>query len=450
MKRFLIILIMASALNGQAQVPVSIDSCINLAIRNNHKLTAVYKGVDAAQYDVKHTKSFFFPTFSASGTGLYSTANGHFGIPPGQLPVTGSTGLTGESAYFPGFNLDYSVKTIYKAGIKFEQPIYLGGKIKVSYEMSKLGLEMSRMNVQKTQADIIVETVNAYADVVKCDNLLSLAQSYKSLLTELYRVTESAVRNGMKTRNDLLRVKVKLEECDLNIVKAQNGRQLAGLMLSTCIGIPPCSDIKVDSEMPAIPEEISFAGDFMNRPEYRLLEMKRELSRKNVTLVKSEQRPHIGLSGSYAYTHGLQLNGSNISHKWNFFIGVNVNIPIYHFGERINKVKAMQARYEQTCEDMEQATDMMRLDMIQASTRLEEACMAYGIAESGVKSAEENLRISNKMYQQGAETLTDLLDAQTTWLEMSQNLVEASVNKYRQWIEYQRAVGNLTESSRIF
>ena len=96
--------------------------------------------------------------------------------------------------------------------------------------MSKLGLEMSRMNVRKTTADIIVETVNAYADVVKCDNLLSLAQSYKSLLSELYRVTESAVRNGVKTRSDLLRVKVKLEEADLGIVKARNGRQLAAMM----------------------------------------------------------------------------------------------------------------------------------------------------------------------------------------------------------------------------
>lgn len=302
---------------------------------------------------------------------------------------------------------------------------------------------MSRMCVRKTRADIIVETVNAYADVVKCDNLLSLAESYKSLLTELYRVTESAVLNGMKTRNDLLRVKVKLDECDLNIVKAKNGRQLAVMMLSTCIGIPYSSDIKVSAEMPEVPDEIPFIGDFMNRPEYRLLEMNRELKRKNIALAKSEQRPQIGLSGSYAYTHGLQLNGANLSHKWNFFVGVNVNIPIYHFGERINKVRASQARYDQTCEEMRHAADMMQLDMMQASMRLEESWIAYGIALSGVKSAEENLRMSNKMYQQGAETLADLLDAQTTWLEMSQNLVEASVNRYCQWIEYQRSVGNL-------
>lgn len=446
MKRFIIIIIIFSvalALTCQAQEPMSIDSCINLAINNNHKLVAAHKGVVAAQYDVRHAKSYFFPSFSATGMGFYSTANGHFNIPSGQLPVTGSNGPTGESAWFPGYNLDYRVKTIYKGGFKLEQPIYLGGKIKVGYELSKLGLDMSRMSVQKTRADIIVETVNAYAHVVKCDNLLSLAESYKSLLTELYRVTESAVRNGIKTRNDLLRVKVKLEECDLNIVKAQNGRQIAVMMLSTSIGIPYSSDMKVNAEMPGVPDKIPFIGDFMNRPEYRLLEMNRELERKNIALAKSEQRPQIGLSASYAYTNGLQLNGATVSHKWNFFVGINVNIPIYHFGERINKVRASQARYDQACEEMQHVANMMQLDMMQASTRLEESWMAYGIALSGVKSAEENLRLSNKMYQQGTETLADLLDAQATWLEMSQNLVEASVNRYCQWIEYQRAVGNL-------
>lgn len=443
MKRLIAIIFLALSLGCPAQEQMSIDSCITLAVRNNHKLAAVRKGVDAAQYDVRHAKSYFFPSFSATGMGLYSTANGHLGIPAGPLPVTGPAGLTGESAWFPGFDLDYSVKGIYKGGVKFDQPIYFGGKIKTGYEMSKLGLEMSRMNVRKTTADIIVETVNAYADVVKCDNLLSLAQSYKSLLSELYRVTESAVRNGVKTRSDLLRVKVKLEEADLGIVKARNGRQLAAMMLSTCIGIPYNPDITFKPEMPAVPDEAPLVGDFTNRPEYNLLEMNRELSRKNVALAKSDQRPQIGLTGSYGYTHGLELNGNNMAHKWNFFIGVNVNIPIYHFGERINKVKASRARFEQTCEDMRHAEELMRLDMTQAAVRLEESWMAYGIAESGVKSAEENLRMSEKMYRQGVETLTELLDAQTAWLEMSQNLVEASVDRYRQWVEYQRTVGNL-------
>lgn len=443
MKRVIIIISAVVALNCQAREPMSIDSCINLAIDNNHKLSAAYRGVAAAQYDVRRARSYFFPAFSATGTGIYSTANGHFSIPSGQLPVAGDAGLTGESAWFPGYTLDYKVKTVYKGGLKFEQPIYFGGKIKTGYEMSKLGLEMSRMNVRKTRAEIIVETVNAYADVVRCDNLLSLARSYKSLLSELYRVTESAVRNGMKPRNDLLRVKVKLEECDLNIVKAQNGRRLAAMMFSTCLGIPYGGDITVDAEMPEVPDGIPTTEDYRNRPEYRLLEMNRELSRKNIALAKSEQLPQIGMSGSYAYTHGLQLNGSDMAHKWNFFIGVNVDIPIYHFGERINKVRASQARFARTCDEMQHAEEMMRLDMMQAYTRLEESRMAYGIAESGVRSAEENLRMSDRMYQQGSETLADLLDAQTAWLEMSQNLVEASVDRYCRWIEYQRSAGNL-------
>ena len=87
MKRLIAIIFLALSLGCPAQEQMSIDSCITLAVRNNHKLAAVRKGVDAAQYDVRHAKSYFFPSFSATGMGLYSTANGHLGI-PGQIRPT--------------------------------------------------------------------------------------------------------------------------------------------------------------------------------------------------------------------------------------------------------------------------------------------------------------------------------------------------------------------------
>lgn len=446
MKRlFLHIFLLTLPVIASAQHYLTLDSCLSMAVESNHRLAASRKGVDAARFDVKRARSNFFPSFSASGTGIYSSGSGHLGIPGGMLPVMDAQGFTGASAYFPGFDLDYKINTLFMAGVKFEQPVYFGGKIKTGYEMSKLALELSRLQESKTRADVIIETVNAYADVVKCDHLLSLAESYKGLLTELRRMTESAVRNGMKTRNDLLRVKVKLDESELNIVKARNAGRLARMMLCVCIGTEFDPDLRVEHSMPQLPEGAeNLSGNYMDRPEYHMSELSRTLSLKNVTMAKSEWLPQIGLTGSYAYTHGFKLNDENLFHKWNFFVGLNISIPIYHFGEHRNRIQASEARYRQAAEETEHVHEMLRLDMTQAMNRLDEACMAHRIAESGVEAAEENLRMSTKMYEQGVETLSDLLDAQTAWLDMSQNLVEASVNRYRQWMEYRRAVGLLS------
>ena len=55
--------------------------------------------------------------------GLYSTADGGFGIEGGKMPVilydaAGNLVPTGIYTHFPGINLDYKVGTVYMGGIR--------------------------------------------------------------------------------------------------------------------------------------------------------------------------------------------------------------------------------------------------------------------------------------------------------------------------------------------
>ena len=59
--------------------------------------------------------------------------------------------------------------------------------------------------------------------VVRAKELGKVAQSYKALLDELMKNVEGAFRHGMKTRNDVMKVQVKLNEATLSIQKANNG-----------------------------------------------------------------------------------------------------------------------------------------------------------------------------------------------------------------------------------
>lgn len=129
--------------------------------------------------------------------------------------------------------------------------------------------------------------------------------------------------------------------------------------------------------------------------------------------------------------------------SWNFLVGVQVSIPIFDFGHRINKIKSAKAQYAQVQAEREDTNERLMLEMSQSFNNLDEAILEKNLAESSVVSAEENLRTSRLQYEKGVETLSDHLEAQTLWQQARRTQVETRINCYLKWLEYQKAAGRI-------
>lgn len=334
MKRLLIILTLAGLPCAPfAQTRLTLDACIEQAEANNKALAAADRQLAAAQFDFRSARANFFPSFSATGTGLYSTADGGLDIAGGALPVLGVDGMpTGGTALFPGLNLAYEVGWVYGGGITLEQPLYMGGKVRTGYRMARIGSEMAEQNRRLTRSEVIVSTSRAYASVIRAREMRQVAERYHALLTELLRSVESARKHGLKPQNDVLKVRVKLNESELNLRRTENALRLATMNLCHLIGRPLTDRIEVADDLPDLPSTPVPAADLMARPEYRLLDRKAELAREQLRLARSERLPQVGLVGNYGYLHGVELNGQNLLGGWAFTAGVQVSVPIFHFG----------------------------------------------------------------------------------------------------------------------
>ncbi len=444
MKHILTYLFIAMPLVGLAQTTLTLDDCVRLAKENNKKIKAAELQLLSSRQERHSTKALFFPTFSLTGNALYSTADGSYSVSDGMLPVFGTDGMpTGQSAYFPGLDLAYDLNWIYNGGIKIEQPIYTGGKIRAGYRMAKIGNEMAWQNKRLTEAEVIVETSRAYAEVVRTLQLTEVANAYHNLLTELMRTVESARKHGMKSQNDVLKVKVKLDESELNLRRAENGHRLAMMNLCHYTGIPLTERIKIDGKLPDTNESYEQTIDISNRPEYLMLEQKVKLAQQKVSMAQSEYLPQIGVMGQYGYTNGVELNGSRLLDDWNFHVGIQVSIPLFDFGKRINKIKSAKAQCTQMQAEREDINEQLMLEMAQSANNLDEALLERKLAESSVSSAQENLRTSRLQYEKGTELLSDYLEAQTLWQQAQQTFVNTRINCYLKELEYQKATGKI-------
>lgn len=449
-KKTLLFLTFSFTIASYGQEVLTLEQCKEMALQYNKELAASNKQRLYTSYMVKSYRGNFLPNLIANGTGLYSNTNGTFGMEGGNLPVfmpdaaTGQLLPNGEYAYFPGINLDYEIGTVYTAGLSIEQPIYMGGKIRAAYKMAILGQEIATLNEVLTANEVIVKTNEAFANVVKAREMKLVAEKYNTLLKSLLRDVENARRHGLTAKNDVLKVQVRLNDSELSIRRAENALRLSTMNLCHYIGRPLMSEIEVSGHLPEVPESISLTSDITARPEYNILEKQTSIANQQVKLSRSELLPQIGIRGSYNYLYGLKVNDKPLFDKAAFSVMLNISVPLFHFGERSNKVKAAKAKLEQTRFEQENLNEQMLLQLAQAANNLDEARLELSLSQHSLKQAEENMRISRNQYDAGLENLSDHLEAQLLWQQAYEQQVEAAYNLYLKYVEYQKATGELS------
>ena len=320
----------------------------------------------------------------------------------------------------------------------------MGGKIRAAYKMSLLGKEMAQLSETLTASEVIVKTDQAYAQVIKAKEMKKVADKYNAVLVELKKNVESAYKHGLKPQNDVLKVQVKLNESELNIRKAGNALRLATMNLCHYIGKPLTSDIRTADNFPEVAQDIRLQiSDISARPEYAILNQQVAIAKQQVKLNRSELLPQIGVKGSYDYIHGLEINDQDLFNKGSFSVLLNVSVPLFHFGERTNKVRAAKAKLEQTRLEQENMNEQMLLELTQAANNLDEAQLESTIAERSLQQAEENMRVSRSQYDVGLETLSDHLEAQALWQQAYETHVDARFRLYLNYVAYLKATGTL-------
>ena len=448
-KNFILGLLFLLPFGVKAQEVYTLQQCREMALDNNRQMAAAVKQTEGARYMQKSMRGNFLPNLSAYGTDMYASLDGSLKIPGGNLPVfipvKPNLNIPIGFAYFPGLDLNMKVKNVIMAGVQLEQPLYMGGKIMAGYRMTKLGVEASRLKEQLTASEVILETENAYALLVKAQEMKKVALSYQSLLNELMKVIESAHKHGLKPKNDVLKVQVKLNESELSLRKAENACRLAAMNLCHLIGKPLTTELQIEPVYPTVAATPgSVQGTIGDRPEYGMLDKKVAIAKQQVKLQRSELLPKIGVRGSYDYMNGLKLNDQKLFDKGSFAVVVNVTVPLFHFGERYYKVQAAKAQLHQARLEQTDLTEKMTLELTQAENNWDEARLEAALADRSLEQASENQRVSKSQFDAGLETLSDHLEAQALWQQAYATQVDAHFQLYLEYVKYLKASGKLT------
>ncbi len=457
---------------SEAQLVLTKDQCRNMALEYSQLITIADQQKAKASYEHKAYKAKYYPALSISGLYFYKPGALNYALdggylptylpgPDGQLqpnlmldpgtgaPIIGPDGnpVFNQYAYLPDIDLELGLEGVGVAGLQLQQPIYMGGKIRSANKMAAIGEEISIENLRLKRNTVISETDQAFWQYLGVKEKWLTAIDYLKLLVELEKNVKDAYEVGMATRNDLLKVKVKYNEANLMVQKAQNGMDLSRMNLCRLIGLPFESEIDIDGGLDAshTVSSVSETNDLSQRPEYRMLEKDIALKERQVDLVRSDFLPQLGVLASYSYFTGVQLNGVRATDA-SFSALASLSVPIYSWGEGRNKVKTAQAEQRISESKFKQYQELMELELAKARYGVKDAEARLDMTQLSMEQAEENLKMSTDMYETGMETLSDHLEAQAQLREAKSEYIDALAELKISETLLLKAIGQLGDS----
>lgn len=468
----------------QAQRTLNLDSCRALALSNNKELRMSKEKVNAAHYQQKAAFTNFLPKIDMMGAYMRTekeisllsddqkSAISNIGTavaPMGQklqqilssdpslapllTPLQSVMGTLPGALNQVGQGMVDALRTdtrnMFGGMVTLTQPIFMGGKIIAYNKITKFAEQLAESQHATELQDVILNTDQAYWQVISLVNKKKLAESFLDLVKKLDSDVSKMVAEGVATKADELSVKVKVNEAEMTLTKVENGLSLSKMVLCQLCGIPLDTPIILADEnmenitLPDTYIEGNVNTALSNREELKSLELASKIYRQKVNVTRSEFLPSVGLTATYLVTNPSLVNGFERKMRGMWGVGMMVKIPVFHWGEGIYKVKAAKAEANIAQYKLDDVKEKVELQVTQATYKVNEATKKLAMAEKNMAKADENLRYANLGFQEGVIPTSNVLEAQTAWLSAQSGKIDAQIDVKMSEIYLNKSMGTL-------
>lgn len=444
MKKILAItcgLLIGSSANAQIY---TLQQLKDSAVQHNASRRAATYDLEIARQQRKEAFTKFFPNISATGF-WFNTSDGMAKmeinpseyIPSNIMPVLQRVlpmDMLVTLSNPVGLSL---MKKGTLAAVTALQPIFAGGQIVNGNKMARIGEEVSLLQLQMAENEIDKKTEEYYWQIVTLTEKMKTIHAVESLLNSICKDVDVAVRAGVALHNDLLQVKLRMNDIEGQRLKLENAVGILKLTLSQhCrlktstfeVKAPEAGHLTLPPAVDGLQVEAL--------PEYQLLQKQVDATNLQKKMAIGQHLPSVAVGASYNYHNLLDSDHTT------GMIFATISIPISNWWGGAHEIKRKKLEQQKAIEQLENNAQMLKIRMQKAWNDVYEAYQQMEIAQKGIEQAEENLRQNQNFYKAGTAKMSDLLEAQMLFQQACDRHTDAFANYQNKLLEYKQAIGS--------
>jgi len=302
------------------------------------------------------------------------------------------------------------------------------------------------------ELDTVIDDLNLvvalrYLDAYRRQENEKTAEEQLKLLQKRYQDAEKRHSVGIIRKNDLLRLKVEMDNTQQRLTEAQAdyAKSINQLAFTTNSAIE--SEALEFDEFKEIPEvfDLGYYYPVMlkNRSEIKTLEALVLANENNAKALKAAYWPFIDIGAGYTRFGDNFVLGDRVRDQDESRVTLEARINLFdgmQKGKRVARARLETLKTEYDLGELKQ----------ELSTALKNILIDYEVgkknlevAESAIFQAKENLRVSDIAYKEGIETSTELLESIFFYSRAQLNQIVARIDLFLNYYRLQRMIGEM-------
>jgi outer membrane protein, heavy metal efflux system len=384
--------------------PITLSELEQLALQNNPTATAAAAGIDAARGRTRQAGAWPNPVIGFSSTEI----------------KTGNVDVQGEYGFFA------------------EQTIPLGGKLRLSRNVFQKTVDRAEAVRDLQRLRILSSVRQTFYSLLQTERRIQVQERLTALASEAVGVTAQLFNVGAADRPDYLEIEIESRRLQLQLNRSKNElfavrAQLAALTGVRDVAARPIAGT-IDAAIPELEREQVIRTLLEQSPELRAARAELERTRAMTARAKRETYPDLFLRGGGAYNRERGEDGRPFG--WEGALEAGISVPL--FNRNAGGIAA--ARADETSAQAE----VTRLELAlqsRGSSQFANYLTALRAAEAYraeiLPRAEEAYRLYLTRYREMAAAYPQVLVAQRTFFEMSNEYLESLNEAWRAALQLQ-------------
>lgn len=415
---------------------LDLNEALISAYNNNPQLIAGRESLKATDERLYKALATFYPNISFSRTISRTRSN-----------RDNSSGRTSEILDNERKNKSYQNK------FTLNQNLFAGGAGLFEIEKAKNIVLNARANLISKEHDILFKTVNAYTNLIFRKKALMVSKENISSTLKHYQATKEKFAAGIAIRADVALSESKYQEAKSDEINAQNEyiAALAEFAKITMLEGEDIIDVKAQLQLPSNIDEAIALAEKIN-PNIIAAKTKEGVAGADVKLSASKFMPKVNLqlalskdgntlSGDIGSIKDFRLRNPKTTSK---SAVVQMEIPLYQAGTEYSGAREARANHLAARSELKDIKNQVHNNVTKIWSKYKNSEAAL---EARLK-AEESQRIAlesmEQRYDEGHESLTDLLEVRSHYFRRRTERLFAEKNIIDAKYELRAAIGNLT------
>ncbi len=378
----------------------TLQECVDYAIENNLSIKQNKLNIEISQENLISAKGNFLPNLNASTSGSLNFGSGFDPVSQDRVSTStygGSLGINSGITVFNGYrNLN-------------------------TYKQAEIGLEGSKLDLEKIEDDISLYVVNTYLNVLFAKENLDVAKVQLEISNKQIENMKAKYIAGVKPKGDLLNVQSTAAADEQAVISYENTLNLALLDLAQLLQISPNGfDVEViNIASPTIamlytsPDAV-YEKALTNRPEIKKATLDIESANLSIDIAKAGFLPTVSLGANIGTGYGYNLkNNSHIPYfsqlddNLGYGLSFNVNIPIFNGYKTKSNVSRQIINHEISKIGLENQKLQLEQTIQKAYYDAKAAAKTYESAEKSLIAQNEAFKNAQESYNIGVMTQFD-------------------------------------------